>query len=152
MKTSPLQQLSDKLVANNFPYKNFQHKETATGLQILISDQIKTSKINKAQPCIHIPLFVEKPNLCVANTIKHYKNVTACLRKDTDDFFILNTQKTPQSSHKTILKQMGERNLENGRYRHNTLPGPLNKACVNIHSTQTRGLHRGHNASCRMDK
>ncbi|KAJ8983767.1 hypothetical protein NQ317_006099 [Molorchus minor] len=76
-------------------------RETATGLQILISDQIKTSKINKAQPCIHIPFFVEKPNLCVANTIKHYKNVTACLRKDTDDFLFL-THKKP---HKVATKQ-----------------------------------------------
>lgn len=41
-------------------------------IQINITDPIKTSGLNRAQPTLHLPFFPEKPMICVANTLKEY--------------------------------------------------------------------------------
>nr|CAH7716351.1 unnamed protein product [Callosobruchus chinensis] len=49
--------------------------ESPSSIQILITDQIKTSNINKLQPCLQIPFFLEDPSICPATALKHYLNV-----------------------------------------------------------------------------
>lgn len=70
--------------------------QTPTGFQIAISDPIKTSKLNKVQPHLHIPFFQENPNLCVASTLKHYMDVSRGLRK-ADENFLFITHKKPHA-------------------------------------------------------
>lgn len=41
-------------------------------IEIKISEQIKTSGPNKAQPFLVFPYFSDKPELCVAKTLEYY--------------------------------------------------------------------------------
>lgn len=67
--------------------------ENSKGIQILISDPIKTSKINKSQPCLYIPYYGENKNICVATTLIHYRKETESLRQSEDYLFL--TYKKP---------------------------------------------------------
>lgn len=51
-------------------------KETPDGFQIFITDRIKTSGINKTQPCLQIPFYEDNPRLCVASLLKEYMRRT----------------------------------------------------------------------------
>ncbi|KAJ8930292.1 hypothetical protein NQ314_016911 [Rhamnusium bicolor] len=44
-------------------------KRSNTGLQIFIADFLKTSGVNRPQPCLEVPFYLDNPNLCVANTL-----------------------------------------------------------------------------------
>lgn len=68
--------------------------EDHAGIQILITDKIKTSGINRLQPCLQIPFYNNNPNLCVASTLKRYINVTKNLRPNNADFLFI-THKRP---------------------------------------------------------
>ena len=57
-------------------------------IQIKIPQRLKTSKINKAQPCLIIPYFQDQPQLCVASTLQDYIKRTAPLRNLVDELFI----------------------------------------------------------------
>nr|CAH7762543.1 unnamed protein product [Callosobruchus chinensis] len=85
--------------------------ESPSGIQILITDQIKTSNINKLQPCLQIPFFLEDPSICPATALKHYLNVTKEKRSTPNDHLFI-THKRP---HKPAAKQTIS------RWVHNTL-------------------------------
>ncbi|XP_033231989.1 uncharacterized protein LOC117182972 [Belonocnema kinseyi] len=53
-----------------------------------IAQRIKTSKVNKAQPCLVIPFFKDQPPLCVASTLKVYINRTSDFRNSVDELFL----------------------------------------------------------------
>ncbi|CAD6227212.1 GSCOCG00006019001-RA-CDS [Cotesia congregata] len=59
-----------------------------TRIEIRISDRIKTSKKGKVQPVLKIPFFREKPELCIANTLNRYLEVTKDKRNGNDSLFI----------------------------------------------------------------
>ena len=88
---------------------------TPDGINIKIPKRLKTSGINKTQPNITLPYFKEKPNLCVAQTIKTYINKTASLRGPQSNHLII-TFKAPYKNAssqtlsrwvKTTLKKCG---------------------------------------------
>nr|CAH7740399.1 unnamed protein product [Callosobruchus chinensis] len=67
--------------------------ESPSGIQILITDQIKTSNINKLQPCLQIPFFLEDPSICPATALKHYLNKKK-KKKKKNGFFMVNSVTT----------------------------------------------------------
>lgn len=75
--------------------------ESDSGFQILIEDRVKTSGVNRDQPCLQIPYFKKNPKLCVATTLKEYLCTTKEIRpQDSNLLFI--TYKKP---YKTVSKQ-----------------------------------------------
>lgn len=76
-------------------------QSTPDGINIKIPKRLKTSTINKTQPNITLPFFKEKPNLCVATTIKYYINKTASLRGPHSNHLLI-TFKAP---HKNASSQ-----------------------------------------------
>lgn len=61
---------------------------TSEGLEIKISELIKTSGAGRFQPLLVLPRFEEDRNLCVASVILHYIDVTESLRGNEDTLFI----------------------------------------------------------------
>lgn len=58
-------------------------------LMIKIPDSIKTSRPGVSQPCLNIPFFSQRPEICPAETLKSYMNVTKKLRtEDNGQLFI----------------------------------------------------------------
>ena len=75
-------------------------KFTDSFAQIFIDDRIKTTKINKLQPLLEIPIFREQENVCVYSTLKEYIQKTAQIRKN-EEYLIL----TIKSEHKKATTQ-----------------------------------------------
>ncbi|CAB0008793.1 unnamed protein product [Nesidiocoris tenuis] len=74
---------------------------SAEGARVLISDFIKTTSPNSAQPCLHLPFFDAKPSLCAARCLQTYIELTKDLRStDSDKLFVC--YKKP---HKPATKQ-----------------------------------------------
>lgn len=69
------------------------------GARIKIVDMIKTSKPNCYNPMLFLPYFREKPELCVASTLKWYLSVTSKFRKTSTKLFLsLNKPHKPVGS------------------------------------------------------
>lgn len=68
--------------------------EDADGIQILIPDRIKTSAINRVQPCLQIPFYNNNPTVCVGRTLKCYLEATQSTRPQNEDF-LFTTHKAP---------------------------------------------------------
>lgn len=79
--------------------------DTESGFQIPISDPVKTSGVNKIQPCLHIPLFAANPKLCVASTLKEYLIMTKDKRPPGNDFLFITTQKPYRTANKQTLSR-----------------------------------------------
>ncbi|XP_018576400.1 uncharacterized protein LOC108914952 [Anoplophora glabripennis] len=80
-------------------------------IQINITDQIKTSAINREQPTLHIPFFTEKPNLCVATTLKNYIELTSKLRTPDQDFIFLTVRKPHTVANKQTISRWVKQTL-----------------------------------------
>lgn len=70
------------------------------GLEIVITEQIKTSRPGSTLPRLSIPKLVEEPRLCVASHLLAYVNATKMLRQGEDQLFI-----SHQAPHKPVGKQ-----------------------------------------------
>ncbi|XP_043484810.1 uncharacterized protein LOC122512807 [Leptopilina heterotoma] len=57
-------------------------------IQIKVPERVKTSKINKLQPCLVLPFFKEQPELCVASILQMYIKKTKDLRGSNKNLFI----------------------------------------------------------------
>ena len=55
-----------------------------TSAEIKVEALIKTSRVGTCQPYLMLPYFNDKPQLCVAKTLKHYFRFTKALRKETN--------------------------------------------------------------------
>lgn len=73
-----------------------------SGVQILITDAIKTSAVNRPQPLISVPYFSENPSLCLAKTLKTYLHMTSTVRND-QDFLFLTLRKPVRVASKQTL-------------------------------------------------
>lgn len=62
-------------------------------IQILIPDVIKTTNVRSEQPCLQIPFFTERPQVCVASTLLAYLEKTAPLRSEVQNHLFLGTRK-----------------------------------------------------------
>ncbi|KAJ8967953.1 hypothetical protein NQ317_003543, partial [Molorchus minor] len=74
--------------ANDIFNKNIEHNKIRSRPKIFIPDRIKTSGINKPQPVLTIPYFMENKALCLANTIESYLNLTQDHRGNEDSLFL----------------------------------------------------------------
>lgn len=83
--------------------------ENSSGIQILITDQIKTSNNNKLQPCLQIPFFMENPSICPATAIKHYLDLTKGKRSASHDYLFI----THRAPHGPATKQTVSRWIKN---------------------------------------
>lgn len=90
-------------------------KDSKEKIEILITDKLKTSGINRCQPILKIPNFGQHPELCAASTLRSYLIATQNLRPENEDRLIL-THKKPYHAASTqsisrwikdILKQSG---------------------------------------------
>ena len=64
-------------------------KVVSNGLVIEIPDRIKTSKAGRDQPLLQLPLFSDKPRLCVVTAINEYLEKTKEIRNDIDSLFLI---------------------------------------------------------------
>lgn len=60
---------------------------------IKISDQIKTSAINRLQPTLMLPYFDEKPAICPARTLEYYLSMSAEKRNSDCDFLFISIKR-----------------------------------------------------------
>lgn len=84
-------------------------KKLDIGFHIYITDRIKTSGINKFQPCLQVPFFLENPALCVAKLLECYIEKTKTLRNQINELFI-----TSRPSYKPASKQTLSRWIKTG--------------------------------------
>lgn len=63
-------------------------------VEIIITDKIKTSGPKVQQPILILPFFTQKPELCVASTLKAYLARTIDVRHTNNDFLFLTYKKT----------------------------------------------------------
>lgn len=68
-------------------------KQSQENIQIFIPDKLKTSGINRLQPVITVPFFIEKPELCLGLTIVEYLKKTKPLRPINEQKLILTIKK-----------------------------------------------------------
>ena len=74
-----------------------------TGINIKITERIKTSKPGAYQPELILPFFKEKPGLCVASAVLEYLDYTKDLRsKNTKNLFIATVKPFGAISSQTI--------------------------------------------------
>lgn len=89
--------------------------KSPSGIKILISDIIKTSKPGREQPVLFLPYFVDNPNICPAKTLDDYLSVTSDLRPVGSDSLLL-THKKPhkKASSQTISRWIKQTLAESG--------------------------------------
>lgn len=69
------------------------HKVNSQKYIIKISDQIKTSAINRLQPTLMLPYFDERPAICPARTLEYYLSKSAEKRNSDCDFLFISIKK-----------------------------------------------------------
>nr|CAH7766360.1 unnamed protein product [Callosobruchus chinensis] len=74
------------------------------GLQISITDIIKTSLVSKVQPYIRIPFHHDDPHLLVATFTNMYINVTKNIRGEEDYLFITFSKPHKRAKSQTIAR------------------------------------------------
>lgn len=68
------------------------------GIQILVTDHIKTTRPGKENPCLHLPFFPERPNICPATCLEAYIDKTASIRSSAQEFLFLTTRTPHQTA------------------------------------------------------
>lgn len=76
-------------------------RNTTNGLEISITDLIKTSGPGRDQPFLKLPKFEDNPEICVASTILSYIQYTSKLRVPTENRLFISIRKP----HKAVSKQ-----------------------------------------------
>lgn len=89
--------------------KNIRHIEG--GIEIDITDILKTSAPRKPQPQLRFLFFKDKPALCAAATILHYIDRTRAFREN-EEFLILTTKKPYHHATTQTLSRWIKNGLE----------------------------------------
>lgn len=97
LSTAQRAQTLSKININNI-------KILQNGLEIMIPEILKTSGPGRFQPCLKLPIFSNKPKVCVASTIKLYLEKTESLRKDNNQLFIAIKKPHNEISTQTISR------------------------------------------------
>lgn len=58
-------------------------KINSRGIEIIVTDIIKTSAPGRNQPILSLPYFLDKPSICPATTLKDYLQMTNEIRSET---------------------------------------------------------------------
>lgn len=72
-------------------------------IEIKISEKIKTSAPYKNQPILTFPYF-DKPELCVASTLKHYIKVTERIRSNYTSLFLTHKKPNHPATTQTLSR------------------------------------------------
>ncbi|XP_057335443.1 uncharacterized protein LOC130674191 [Microplitis mediator] len=75
-----------------------------TGLEIEIKDLIKTSKKGVKQPLLQLPMFKEKPQLCIVTHVLRYIELTKELREDCEKLLMTWRKPHKEASSQTISR------------------------------------------------
>lgn len=73
-------------------------------IQIKIAEKIKTTKVNKPQPCLVLPFFKDQPELCVASILQSYLRQTVQLRGSIKNLFITLKRPFKPASTQTLAR------------------------------------------------
>lgn len=57
-------------------------------ISIKIPELIKTSRLGSLQPCLYLPFYKDKPQICPAEALKVYLEKTKLIRKQVNNLFI----------------------------------------------------------------
>jgi len=79
-------------------------KQSTVGLEIEISDLIKTSRPRAPQPLLELPFMQSDVRLCVPTTVTHYIQVTTPLRRGEDRLNLSTTKPHRAASSETIAR------------------------------------------------
>ena len=75
------------------------------GVQIFISDHLKTTNKNNANPCLQIPYFPERPGICPATYLESYVNRTAAIRSEVQDYLFLTSRPPYQTASTSTISR-----------------------------------------------
>ncbi|KAJ3641431.1 hypothetical protein Zmor_027938 [Zophobas morio] len=90
-------------------------KRSSDGIQIFITETIKTSSWTGTQPCLQLPFFQENPSICAATTLLNYLNETEDIRHSSPDYLFIQTRKPHnRASRDTISRWIKEILFEAG--------------------------------------
>lgn len=105
-------------------------------IRIKITDMIKTSRPGVHQPCLNIPFYEIKPEICPAGTLLSYLDITQSLRNNNEYLFV--SYKKPYNSvtSQTISKWIKSTLNESG----------IDTSTFSAHSTR----HASTSAACRL--
>nr|CAI5825467.1 unnamed protein product [Callosobruchus analis] len=78
--------------------------QTKSGYDILITDRIKTSGINKQQPCLAIPYFENDNSICAATTLESYLKATSQFRETKFRLFLTYKKPIKEASSQSISR------------------------------------------------
>lgn len=84
-----------------------------SGIQITIPDRIKTSGPRSQQPCLCIPFFTKKPELCAASVLLSYIEKTSADRDDSLEYLFLSEKKPYKNINKQTLSKWVKMVLKN---------------------------------------
>lgn len=73
-------------------------KIKTNGVEIVISDMIKTSGIGRDQPVLFLPFFRENVSICPATTIVDYLSITRDLRPPSTDHLLISMKRPHRSA------------------------------------------------------
>lgn len=77
---------------------------TQRGVEIRISDFIKTSRPGAAQLFAFLPFFTDRPNICIAKTTSFYIDYTKKLRNNEQTLFLILKKPYSAASTQTISR------------------------------------------------
>lgn len=94
---------------------DIQNIEKSTGLiEIKIPARLKTSKINKAQPVLSIPFYIENKCICAASALETYLNETKDLRGRETRLFVALKKPHNGVSTQTLSRWIKKTLMESG--------------------------------------
>ena len=77
---------------------------TQAGVQLKVTDLIKTSKAGKTCPHAYLPFFTSRPKICIAKTIIYYINRTENIRENAKNLILTIRSPHGPASKETISR------------------------------------------------
>lgn len=75
-------------------------QQNTSGLEITITDRIKTSRKNQPLPMLSLPFITERQKVCVASAVLCYKERTSDIRNNISQLFITFKGRIPLHHHR----------------------------------------------------
>lgn len=80
-------------------------KSSPQGVQIFIHNRIKTSRVNRTQPVISLPFYINNESICVATTLLLYINMTKGLRNSVCNRLLITLKKPYRNASSQTISQ-----------------------------------------------
>ena len=109
-------------------------KETPVGIEIIITDNLKTSRPGSQNPMLKLSKFNDRPGLCVVSCLDRYKELTSLIRKEEDHLFI-----AIKKPHSAVGSQTISRWIKNVLHK-----AGINTEIFSSHSTRHASTSAAH--------